>query len=413
MTIVEGRYVGSDPDDILDAMFTIAQERRNGTLNDDEVSVIKEFYWPFCLVIAELQGDMREILDATRLDYSTGVSLDLVCQLIGVSRNPAVQADGTQRFYFDSSKTEDTYIQQGTIVQTEGTPTTRFETTEAGTIAAGDTEIFLDIKAVEGGTDGNVGSGSITEWGTDQPNPELATTNPNSITGGRDEESDENLRERAKRELSEGSKATAPAVLRALRGLPETESVTLFVNDTDTDGKHDLPSRTIEPVVDYNGDPQDVFDALRDVKAAAEPIVTGVNGTEVAGTTVLENGQAFDISYSEPNAIDIFIDADLSYIEEDYTGDEDVIDSIVDYIGGYRVDGELIRTGLGTGEDVIYGEIEYAIRQIPGVYDINSLNIGTSDDPTGTSNLTIGLGDVATTDGRTDQPNIGITSNPR
>lgn len=405
--------MGSDPEDILDAMFTVAQERRDGKLNDDEVSVIKEFYWPFCLVIAELQQDMRDVLDATRLDYAEGVSLDLICQLIGVTRNPAEKADGSQRFYFDSAKSEDTYIQSGTVVQTEGTPSTRFETTEDGTIAAGDTEVYLNIEAVEGGTDGNVGPGSVTEWGTDQPNPELKTNNPDSITGGRDEEEDENLRERAKRELSEGSKATAPAILRALRSLPETESVTLFVNDTDTDGKYNLPSRTIEPVVDYNGDSQDVFDALRDVKAAAEPIVTGVNGTEVSGTTKLDNGQEFNMSYSEPNPVEIYIDADLTYVQEDYTGDNDVIDSIVEYIGGYKSDGELVKTGLGTGDDVIYGEIEYAIRQIPGVYDINSLTVGTTDDPTGTSNVSISLAEVASTDGRSDKPHIGITSNPR
>jgi len=71
-----------------------------------------------------------------------------------------------------------------------------------------------------------------------------------------------------------------------------------------------------------------------------------------------------------------------------------VRDAIVDYIGGISSTGAEI-TGLGVGDDLVYGEIEFQIRTVTGVYDVDELYIGTDPNPTGESNIAISNTEVA------------------
>lgn len=414
MPIVEGRYVASDPDTVLDNIFDVAQQRRDGNLSEDKVAVIKEFYRPVAQLITELQGDMREILDATRLEQAEDTALDLLTNLIGVTREPAKSATVQQKFYYDTAQSTDTAIPKGTAVQTGGTDPKVFETTEKGTIPAGTTSVTLDAKAVETGAETNVGANTIETFTNSKPDSGLKTTNPSSATGGRDQETDEELRERAKQELSEGSKATGPAIVSSLQNLSSMESVTVFINDTNTDNYYGngLPAISMEVVVDYHGTMQDVYDTLAESKGACAPLKSGINGTANDGTYTYPNGQTFTIKVSEPTDVDIYVDCTLTYEDGKYAGDAEVEDAIVNYIGGTRNDGELVQDGLGVGDDVLIGEVEAAIREVAGVYDIASgdLTIGTADNPTGTTNISILAGELATTDATTTT-HINITSN--
>lgn len=288
------------------------------------------------------------------------------------------------------------------------------ELSYAETSMTGQTSVNVPVTAVEAGSDGNVGASNVTDFFNTRPHADLETTNPSAIDGGRDEEEDEDLRERAKLAVDDGAKATLPALLQSLRGLKNLESATLYYNDTDTDGGngYGLPRQTVEPLLVYNSDDwQPVWDALAENKAACEPTVGGYNGNEKTGTATLENGQDISITISEPNEVDIWIEIDIDYIKENFEGTKKIKDNLVDYIGGYHTNGEYENTGLPVGNDVIYDDLKYLVMDVDGVYDINSLTVGKSENPTGTSNIAIANNENTGTDARPSTSQISIETN--
>lgn len=407
------RYAGTDPEQILDAMFEVANERRNGNLSDDEISVIREFYEPFALVVAQLQLDMGQVLDSTRLRYANGTSLDLIGEQIGIIRESSKKATGTQEFYFPDGITSsiDINIPKGTIIQTAGTDPILFETTDSTTLTAGDTITTAPIAAVNPGSEGNVGPNSITEWGEYEPNPDLEIQNPESTVGGRNNEDDDDFRERIQNYNAEAAESTYEAIIREVEGLENTESATVFINDTPDPFPNGQPPGTIEVVVNYDGDMKDVAEALMSVKAAGEPPVGGYSGARVVKEVELPNGQLVEVPLTSPGGVEIYVDIELTYNPEDYAGDNAVLDNIVDYLGGYYSDGSINKRGLEVGDDVLFGEIEYHIRNVAGVYDVTSLAVDTVDPPENTSsNISIANDEDATCDARSTSSTFSITA---
>jgi hypothetical protein len=131
--------------------------------------------------------------------------------------------------------------------------------------------------------------------------------------------------------------------------------------------------------------------------AAGSISASGVWGTARSGTGKLINGQEFVIGFSESTPVKIYVSIDMTVTSE-YEGDQAVQDEIVRYIGGVLSSENFEDGRLDVGQDVIYGSVEYAIRSVEGVFDINTLTVGTSASPTGTSNLDIALGEKATVD---------------
>ena len=122
-----------------------------------------------------------------------GDELDKHAWLRGVSRREAESAVGTVRFFLDGERQNQTVIPAGTVCMTSGG--VRFETTHAVTVEAGQTEADVTVKAVQSGAAGNVAANTVVYMAV-APLGSTACTNPEAISGGQDEESDENLRER-------------------------------------------------------------------------------------------------------------------------------------------------------------------------------------------------------------------------
>ncbi|MFC7165853.1 hypothetical protein [Halospeciosus flavus] len=145
------------------------------------------------------------------------------------------------------------------------------------------------------------------------------------------------------------------------------------------------------------GDEQAVADQILELKAAGDGTVGGIAGTPKTGDAALPNGQTHPVSWSEPTQRQVYVDMTIT-TTEDYEGDTAVRDSIVRYIGGTRSSGTLTSGDLDGGDDVLVGEIEFAIRQVPGVYDVTDLKVGLTENPTGTDNVEISGQEVATSD---------------
>jgi uncharacterized phage protein gp47/JayE len=268
--------------------------------------------------------------------------------------------------------------------------------------------VSVPATATTESADTNVGPNTLVILGT-SVNGVDSVTNPNAATGGRDKELDADYRERAKDELSQGTSATLPAVINAIDQMPQTRTVTVIDNDSDSTDAAGRPPHSFEPLVDVDTDfYEDVAETIVDVKAVGDASVGGYAGTKVTRTVELPNEQTKDVSFSIPTAVQIYADVDLQKRSDEYPGDDRVASSIVQYIGGVLTSGDNTDGEIGVGDDVIYNQVLEAIMDINGVYDVTNLEIGTSSSPTGTSNIAIADSENATADA-TDS-SLSITS---
>lgn len=277
------------------------------------------------------------------------------------------------------------------------------EMTNASLTKGGQTGVKSPIEAVEPGARGNVGSNSITVM----PNPPIGidtVTNSAGTTGGSDVETDNHLRNRAKDELTQGTRASAPALYNSVKQLDGTQAVSVYVEtSTTTTG---LPGEGFEIVV-AGGNDLEIAQEIFFTKAAGDTSYGGTHGTKVTKTVDIGNGQTYDLDFSRPTEVKIYVDADLEVTDE-FGGIDAVQDNIVRYLGGILTTGQDI-DGLDVGDNVIYGEVEYAIRDVEGVHDITNLEVDTDSTPTNTSNLSITDSEVATADGTDSSLDISST----
>jgi uncharacterized phage protein gp47/JayE len=564
MTIQNGTFNEETTEAILDAMIADAKDYWEDDLNDTSLNVIRNFYRPIAMRLADAQLDIGLVLESTQIDYAEGQALDLLCALIGVKRDKADRADGYVTFSRDTPAKSNYTAPTGTVVQTDSASPTKFETTdtailreyddfedadiseyegdtssfsvqsstvledsyslegpatsgveihrtnvelnegsdfqfltqvgtnatsitrfsyidannyyqvvvddnndrvalelvEGGTKSTvvedtsagvpngerlkakvkwdrgGDFDLyFLDsadnqfaslsgsdpthtgggigfksgdanakkywdfmtataatapVKAVEPGVEGNTARDTIIVM-PDPPTGIEHVTNKHETNGGSAKEDDEELRQRAKEELAEGSRASAPALINSVKAIDGVTSVNIFIIENDSDDDDDGFELIVE-----GGDTEDIADAILHTMAAGDTSWGGVNGTKDSASADLPNGQALTIEFSRPNSIKISVDADLT-ITDEFEGKDAVRDSIVDYIGGLFSSGNDSH-GLGSGENVIFGEVEFAIREVAGVHDIANLTVDTSSTSGNTSNISISDNEVATSD---------------
>ncbi len=163
---------------------------------------------------------------------ATGEQLDQHALMRGLTRQDAVKATGTVRFYLDGNRRAQTEIPVGTVCMTTGG--LQFVTTQRSVVTAGATEVDVPVQAVEGGAAGNV-SGDTVVCMAVPPLGSFACTNPGAMSGGQEAESDEELRQRvlaSYQQLSNGANSayyrqTALAVdgVAAVAGLPRNRGV--------------------------------------------------------------------------------------------------------------------------------------------------------------------------------------------
>ena len=124
---------------------------------------------------------------------ATGKNLDMHAQLRGITRRQAAKATGTVRFFVNAQQETEAEIPEGTVCMTAAG--VRFLTTRAVTVKAGETYADAPVIAGEAGTAGNAGGNTVVFMAL-PPTRIVACTNPAPLTGGLDQEEDEELRTR-------------------------------------------------------------------------------------------------------------------------------------------------------------------------------------------------------------------------
>lgn len=157
------------------------------------------------------------------IDTAEGRSLDLVVSILGVERKRSELAEGLVTFFRDPAVAGNVTIGQGTrLVTTRGEAT--FETSQLRTLQRGQARIDVPVRAAPGfgGELGLVDAGAITEMV--QPIAGIARiTNLEPTARAAEDESDQELRDRARgalRALGKGTLAALDRVIREGRGTP-------------------------------------------------------------------------------------------------------------------------------------------------------------------------------------------------
>jgi len=140
-----------------------------------------------------LETQAEWVLDQSFPQTAQGEYLDRHGLARGLSRLPALAAEGSLCFGVDTAAAEALPIERGTVAMTaDGL---RFETVEDAALEAGQLSVEVRARAVEPGSGGNVAAGAICLMAV-APAGVKRCTNPQPFAGGCDAETDEKLRER-------------------------------------------------------------------------------------------------------------------------------------------------------------------------------------------------------------------------
>lgn len=210
-----------------------------------------------------------------------------------------------------------------------------------------------------------------------------SVTNPLAASEGRLQETDEELRIRFRNTKLERSSNILDSLYSALLNLDGVEEVRIYENDTDIIDSNGVLPHSFLPVV-LGGSSQLIAETIWKNKPM---------GILSQGNTVIQitdsQGFVHNIGLERPNPVTIYVIVNLSEDTEANTpfpgdGVQQVQDSIISYAA----------SNFGVGKDVIYSRLFTPINQIPG-HQIDSLFIGTSPAPVGTSNIVVDFNEIA------------------
>lgn len=218
-----------------------------------------------------------------------------------------------------------------------------------------------------------------------------SVTNPFEASIGNFRESDDELRNRFQTTKELIATATVDGIRSSLTELIGVEDVNVYENVTETTDSLGLPPKSVAAVV-LSGDPDNIAETIWRTKPAGISTFgdVDVNVQDDQGTT-------HTVSFSRPNTIDIYIDVTISSVEGALISNN-IQRQIQEELTSY------FEENYKVGDDVVYSRLYTPINRFSG-YQVDSLTIGTSASPTGTSNITVAFNEIA----NLDRGNINVT----
>jgi len=230
-------------------IFEAMRDRTVSTVSDFQTgSVVRTLYESFAYEMAILYEQMQRVYLSAYVDTAAEVDLDKVVAILGIKRGEPDYATGIVTFDRDLGLDENITIPIGTLVTTEDkeeSPKKAYKTIEAQIIPPTETSIKVRVQAIQ------PGETEVTKAGTvkimPQPIPGVKTVdNPEAIVfTGKLRETDEQLRERAKKALIAASNANTTSIENALLSLPGVREVKVRENFHNAKGKVSLSSTPV------------------------------------------------------------------------------------------------------------------------------------------------------------------------
>jgi uncharacterized phage protein gp47/JayE len=206
-------------------------------------SVVRTLIEAVAKELAVMYAQLNAAYDSAFLDTATGTSLDRVVALLGLQRYRSGRPVGTVRFT-RSGAAGDVFIPAGTPV-TDTQDKIRYETVETHTMLAGETTAEVAVRGASDTTPA-VGPNVLTVI-------QRATAGLDSVTNDRvtstpsQDETDQELRSRARAALLASNKGTVGALRDGLLQMPEVKAVDIQEFPDDVAGELRLSISLSQP----------------------------------------------------------------------------------------------------------------------------------------------------------------------
>ncbi len=287
-------------DEILSDLSASAQTYFGYSVDTSVNTPLGQFLRTTAVEIAQLWEQLEKTYYSGFINTAEGVNLDRICALVGITRNPAVKASGSVIFSIYSALTSDITIPKNTVVATEDGKI-EFVTTESATLHAGETSVSASVSARYAGIDGNITSGLVTRIVSNLPRIDLVT-NIDTFTGGKNKESDAELRERTilNKPSAKGTCSAIKSAVLAISGV----SNCIVTEDTD--------NHTVKVLV-VGGDEAKITSVIADVKPAGIAVdwdyASGINIDVSVTVSSISNAQSTEVVSQVETAVASWINS--------------------------------------------------------------------------------------------------------
>lgn len=216
-----------------------------------------------------------------------------------------------------------------------------------------------------------------------------SVSNISSASAGTFRETDEELRVRFRNSKFIRATNSLDSIFSAITSVDSVEEVKIYENDTDVTDSNGVPPHSFLPIV-VGGIPTSIANAIWENK----PI--GILSYGNTTVTIFDvQGFPHDVSFSRPTPVDIYIDIDISTTSDfPAMGPDQIKQALIEYF----------ESNFGIGDDVVYSRLYTPINSVAG-HQVDSLTIGASPSPVGTSNLVLSFDEIASL----NAANINIT----
>lgn len=169
---------------------------------------------PIAIVVQNLEKKIEAAASAQDPNTATGSDLDDIVKDRGLTRLAGTKAVGQVNFISTILASADIVIPKGTEVSaqdTDGEGSVMFATVAEVTLLTGTTSIAANVEASNPGSRGNVRAAAIVDIPGGLSGVDYVT-NPLDMTGGADEENDDDLRQRYIATATKYGRATIPTM---------------------------------------------------------------------------------------------------------------------------------------------------------------------------------------------------------
>ena len=237
-----------------------------------------------------------------------------------------------------------------------------FETTESVVLDAEGLGV-VDIQAQATGRSGNVAAGAINVIVNPDANIETVI-NLEETAGGREQETDQELRDRFGVSVEGLGAATLPSIRSNLLKLESVRAASVvdnYENEPDAEGR---PPHSFQAYV-LGGDDQEIAQTIFQTKAGGiQPY------GDVLVSVVDDAGAVHQVGFSRAEEVMIRIRIELTVNNTfPIDGGNQIRETLIQFIGGEDGGGALY-AGLNMGDDVIYSRLISQIYRITGIEDL-------------------------------------------
>lgn len=208
-----------------------------------EGSVIRSLFESFAIELATLYEQMELVYQAGFVDTAEEANLERVVAILGIKRNEPDFATGEVTFVRDQGSVDTLIVPMGTLVTTEEAPVLEeseggdllkkaYLTIEEGLLAVGESAVTVKVQAETRGRELATDAETVTVMPRPVPGIKYVTNSRPIRFLGRDRESDEALRQRAKQVLLSSGRASITSIENALLSMPGVRAVRIHEDPT-------------------------------------------------------------------------------------------------------------------------------------------------------------------------------------